>query len=1213
NSYTFDSVISNQSIRAIFRVRRFTITASAGIGGSISPSGNIIVDYGTNQPFIITANYGYIIDTILINGNKVNSVTNYTFNSVTSNQTIYAAFKAITKPSKPINVQASPGNAQATISFNSPLDNGSVPIVKYIVQVVGGTIKDSINTNLSSNNSITIKGLLNGVSYIFSVIAVNSFGLASDTALSNTVVTNANLRNISTETKNGTITSATAIIAGNNIQITYAPNQGYTLDSIFINNNYSSRITLDSMNSYTFYNVMGDSSIKVVYKIKTYTISASAGNNGSISPVGISTVEYGTRPMYTITANTGFVIDSLLINGVKVTNVYSYIFDSIKTDQIIRVTFKIQTFTINAFAGSGGSINSAGITTVNYGARPTYTITAKMGYEVDSLLINGVKITNVDSYTFDSIKSDQTITVTFKLITFTITASAGNGGTISPSGITMVDYGTRPTYTIKANSGFEIDSLLLNDVKITNVTNYIFDSIKSNQTIRVTFKLQTFTIVANAGSAGSINPSGIITVNYGTRPSFTITANTGYEIDSLLLNDVQITNVTNYVFDSIKSNQTIRVTFKVQTFTIMASAGNGGVIKPAGITTVNYGDRPTYSIIANYGYVLDSLLVNGINKMINDTNYTFDSVISNQTIYATFKEITNPSKPLNIEAFPGNAQATISFSSPLDNGGVPVVKYIVQVEGGPRKDSINTTASTARLTIKGLLNGVSYRFSVRAVNSFGLASDTALSNFVLLDSNLRNINTEITNGTITKDTSVIFGNNVRITYKPNEGYILDSIFINNSYSGRITLDSMNSYTFYNILADSSIKVKNKIQTFTITASAGSNGVISPSGVTTVNYGARPTYTIAANTGYVIDNLLINGVKINNISRYTFNSIKSDQTISVTFKVQTFTITASAGIGGTISPSGVDIVNYGTRPTYTITANTGYEIASLFINGIKVNNVGNYTFDSIKSNQTIGVTFKIQTFTISATVKNGTISPSGINVYNFGSSQMFTFSPTNPNYVLDSLVIDGVLQANYVNNSYTFNGIQQNHSIYVVYLQKYTINISSNIGGVVTPATNQQVQIGASLRVSWVVNQGYLLDSVLINGVRNTDSLNSYTFTNIQANQSIRVVFKQKTVLPNNNFNIAVTQPNCVLSSGTLQITANVLEYYKISIQAANGTNIIDSFRGLTYSRMLTDTGLYKLSITLVDTMFTNLNRYFEFIVKYPKAITAYSEIESQER
>ncbi|MCX8473660.1 MAG: hypothetical protein ORN85_08425, partial [Sediminibacterium sp.] len=108
-------------------------------------------------------------------------------------------------------------------------------------------------------------------------------------------------------------------------------------------------------------------------------------------------------------------------------------------------------------------------------------------------------------------------------------------------------------------------------------------------------------IISSAGIGGTISPAGQTLVNYGARPTYIISANTGYELDSLVINGVKVTNINSYTFESVKSNQTIRVTFKVRTFTVSSSAGNNGSISFAGIDTVNYGDTLTYKFVANTG------------------------------------------------------------------------------------------------------------------------------------------------------------------------------------------------------------------------------------------------------------------------------------------------------------------------------------------------------------------------------------------------------------------------------------------------------------------------------------------------------------------------------------------------------------------------------------------------------------------------------------
>ena len=71
----------------------YTITASAGKGGSISPDGTIKVSRGDNKTFTITAGNGYIIADVLVDGVSVGAVSSYTFEKVSKNHTISVSFK----------------------------------------------------------------------------------------------------------------------------------------------------------------------------------------------------------------------------------------------------------------------------------------------------------------------------------------------------------------------------------------------------------------------------------------------------------------------------------------------------------------------------------------------------------------------------------------------------------------------------------------------------------------------------------------------------------------------------------------------------------------------------------------------------------------------------------------------------------------------------------------------------------------------------------------------------------------------------------------------------------------------------------------------------------------------------------------------------------------------------------------------------------------
>ena len=77
-----------------------------------------------------------------------------------------------------------------------------------------------------------------------------------------------------------------------------------------------------------------------------------------------------------------------------------------------------------------------------------------------------------------------------------------------------------------------------------------------------------------------------------------------------------------------------------------------------------------------------------------------------------------------------------------------------------------------------------------------------------------------------------------------------------------------------------------IPTFTITATAGANGSISPSGGVTVAEGEDKTFTITANSGYHIKDVKVNGSSVGTGATYTFENVTANATITVEFEVDT---------------------------------------------------------------------------------------------------------------------------------------------------------------------------------------------------------------------------------------------------------------------------------------------------------------------------------------
>ncbi len=70
----------------------YTIEATAGAGGSISPSGSVSVREGRDQTFTITPDKGYAVSTVKIDGKSIGAVKSYTFENVSRTHTIEVIF-----------------------------------------------------------------------------------------------------------------------------------------------------------------------------------------------------------------------------------------------------------------------------------------------------------------------------------------------------------------------------------------------------------------------------------------------------------------------------------------------------------------------------------------------------------------------------------------------------------------------------------------------------------------------------------------------------------------------------------------------------------------------------------------------------------------------------------------------------------------------------------------------------------------------------------------------------------------------------------------------------------------------------------------------------------------------------------------------------------------------------------------------------------------
>lgn len=171
---------------------------------------------------------------------------------------------------------------------------------------------------------------------------------------------------------------------------------------------------------YTITAIVADQIITVEgLAINTYEIVATSGANGTITPSGTTTVEYGNNLTFNFTPDTGYMIDEVTVDNVVVGSNPQYTFNNITANHTIHVTFEaipVNQHTITATAGPNGTITPTGTQLVDEGDNITFTATPDQDYEIDSLFIDGISVTPVASYTFENVTDNHTIHYTFALI-----------------------------------------------------------------------------------------------------------------------------------------------------------------------------------------------------------------------------------------------------------------------------------------------------------------------------------------------------------------------------------------------------------------------------------------------------------------------------------------------------------------------------------------------------------------------------------------------------------------------------------------------------------------------------------------------------------------------------------------------------------------------------------------------------------------------------
>lgn len=653
-AYTLSVGLDTLTVNATYEKIPYIITPSitnfhgadyldnGNMPGTITPNTPTTVLHGESTTFTIDVNQHFHLYKLLVDGvsapfvSQGNNSFTYTFNNVTANHTIEAILK--------------------------------IDTIAIVYTVTGGAgVLDGVTVNAPATYSTWVNygddfmatmPAAPGYENVSTTVNGHFVGAATQHQLLNITTTQYidvvyAPKNITITTQafgNGTITAGTTFTYTPTFVYNYTvlPTVGNYITAILVNEvpvviadplNFAGQLT----------NITENKLIEAYFAPITYTVHATAGVGGTINPSGIASYNYGVSQDYTINAAIGHTIATVTVDGTLITvpenaTSYTHTFANMVANHTIAATFTANTYTITATTDANGAITPAGASTINYGSNQVYTIVPNAGYHILDVVVDGISMGPISTYTFANVMENHTIAATFAINTYTITAAINGAGTITPNGTTTVNYGATQAYTIAAATGSILMDVIVDGISMGPITTYTFTNIDASHTIQAITNTATFTVTVTQPANGAITP-GTQLFNFGATPSFTVTPGMGYSITTITVNGSPATVTSNasgiatITLAPLAANATVTATMAVKTYTITATAGANGTITPSGVATINYNaNSAVYTFAPAAGYEVADVTVNGVSVGVVPS-YQFVNVMANKTIGVTFQLI----------------------------------------------------------------------------------------------------------------------------------------------------------------------------------------------------------------------------------------------------------------------------------------------------------------------------------------------------------------------------------------------------------------------------------------------------------------------------------------------------------------------------------------------------------------------------------------------
>ena len=470
NVFTTGVLTANCTVSATFAIDTHVVSASAGANGTINPLLQT-VDHGATAVLTVTPAANYHVAGVTGCGGVLNG-TIYTTGPVTADCAVSATFT--------IDTHAVTGSAGANGSITPPsqlVDHGATatltvtPAANYHIQSVSGC-----------------GGTLAGNTYTTAPVTAACSVTASFAIDTHTVTGSAGA--------NGSISPATQDVDhGASATLTVTPAANHHIDGVS-----GCGGTLVG-NVYTTAPVTADCAVTATFAIDAFTVTASAGPNGSIAPA-TQDVDHGEQATLTVTAAANYHVDTVEGCGGTLAG-DTYTTAPVTADCVVTASFTIDTHTVTGSAGANGSVSPA-TQDVDHGEPATLTVTPEANHHIDAVSGCGGTLVG-NTYTTAPITADCAVTATFAIDTFTVTASAGPNGSIAPA-TQDVDHNEQATLTVTAAANHHVDTVEGCGGTLAGDT-YTTAPVTADCAVVASFAIDTHTI---GGSVSGLAGTGLV-------------------------------------------------------------------------------------------------------------------------------------------------------------------------------------------------------------------------------------------------------------------------------------------------------------------------------------------------------------------------------------------------------------------------------------------------------------------------------------------------------------------------------------------------------------------------------------------------------------------------------------------------------------------------------------------------------------------------------